>query len=66
MRAGTDYSWKQITGERESQQDSCRIVPPAESGESYPLWLALADGMGGHAGGAAASRIAIDLSLIHI
>ena len=51
-----EVAWSQIQGARESQQDSaCVVTWP----NGFRL-LVLADGMGGHAGGAEASAVAVE------
>lgn len=49
-------AWAQITGQRKEQQDAASIT----CWENGFTLLVLADGMGGHVGGAAASRITIE------
>lgn len=49
-----------IVGRRDEQQDAARIEAFEGEGGVSALLLVIADGMGGHAGGSEASRIAVD------
>jgi len=59
-RTSRPVAAEQIVGGREVQEDALdvRCVPGGDGREAW--LLVLADGMGGHAGGAAASRLAVD------
>ncbi len=52
---------KQIAGDRAYQEDSFGYLLPGDTRDHY--LIALADGMGGHVGGAEASRIAVNAAL---
>jgi PPM family protein phosphatase len=67
MVSGFRYASRAMVGAREGQEDSCRFltVVPAEdfttgASNAETLLAVLADGMGGHVGGAEASTIACD------
>ena len=57
MRAKIDYAGLQIRGNREEQEDRFSIIEPTAQGE--PLLTVVADGMGGHVGGALAAETAV-------
>lgn len=48
-----------IVGQRDGQEDAFRIVAQDETDASADLLLMVADGMGGHAGGEVASKVAL-------
>lgn len=61
MRAALSLAAKQIAGQRDSQEDSLRIVDDIPSpDDSRTLLLVMCDGMGGHTGGAVASKLVSD------
>ena len=53
------FAARQITGTREYQEDDFGLVEPSDGGSDSSVVLLLADGMGGHVGGATASATVI-------
>lgn len=61
MKSGRHYAARSIKGARPYQEDDCGFNPQkVEGDEADELLLVLADGMGGHKGGAHASRTAVE------
>ena len=61
MIPGLDYGGAQDRGCRPYQEDSFHLEPlPAADGPSGELLMVMADGMGGHRGGAEASSVAVE------
>lgn len=71
MRTGFRYASRALLGARPAQEDACRFAPGVASTSTVPLGRSvaksdgtllavLADGMGGHVGGAEASNAACD------
>ncbi len=61
MKAGRHYAARSIKGARPYQEDDCGFNPQEVQGdEAGELLLVLADGMGGHKGGAHASKTAVE------
>lgn len=58
-------AWGQILGERDNQEDAISVQGPERSCADGDLLLVLADGMGGHAGGEVASRLAVTSFVEH-
>ncbi len=64
MNANRDFAFGQIVGKRERQEDAVATARLARNKTS--LVLVLADGMGGHAGGDVAARVATKAFLDHL
>lgn len=61
MRRGRQYAARSIKGARPYQEDDCGFNPQSADGEdARELLMVLADGMGGHKGGAHASKVAVE------
>lgn len=60
MKSGRHYAARSIKGARPYQEDDCGFNPHSVEGDDAgELLLVLADGMGGHKGGAHASKTAV-------
>ena len=59
QKSADPFAGNQIAGEREYQEDAFKVCDFRNS-KSKELLLLLADGMGGHVGGARASELAVD------
>lgn len=66
MKPETDFAGRQVAGSRESQDDYYGFCPlTADEYGLDGLLLALADGMGGYAGGSLASRLVVEAFVGH-
>lgn len=59
MTATWSFATKAIQGGRDYQEDECTVRPLTLADGSTAVLAVLADGMGGHAGGAVASEVAV-------
>ena len=53
------FAARQLLGSREHQEDDFGLIEPSNTGTDHSVVLLLADGMGGHVGGATASTTVI-------
>lgn len=60
MKEGRHFAFRQSQGARDYQEDDAGFCPIARSDGNDGLLMVLADGMGGHRGGAHASRVAVE------
>jgi serine/threonine protein phosphatase PrpC len=66
MREETDFAGRQIRGAREAQEDHYSFCPLSTQTDGLDgVLLALADGMGGYAGGSLASRLVVEAFIEH-
>ena len=57
------YSYDQIIGKRDTQEDSLSVASSISEGSNFIDLFCLTDGMGGHAAGDVASKLAVEVAI---